>query len=59
MILVLAFLWIYFRTFVDVRSVKEDVDYECVYVDFVNFKMMCWLSLSGVLVGIGCVCMCS
>jgi hypothetical protein len=45
----------------DVRSVGGDVpvDYEGVCGKFVNLKMMCRLSLSKVLIGIGGVCVCS
>ena len=43
--LVLTFFWIYSKLFGDVRLVEEDVpiDYEDVYNDFVNPKMMCRL----------------
>ena len=42
----------------DVHSVKGNahVDYECVCGDFVDMNMMCRLSLSKVLIGIGCIC---
>jgi hypothetical protein len=54
--LVLAFSWIYFRPSGNVRSVGGDVpvDYEGICGDFVNIKMMCRLSLSDVLIGVGC-----
>jgi hypothetical protein len=48
--LMLVFFWICFRPFSDVCSVRGDVpiDYEDVCDDFVNFKVMCRLSLSEV-----------
>lgn len=57
----LAFSWICFRPFGDVCSVRGDVpvDYEDVCDDFVNLKVMCRLSLSEVLIGEGCVHVCS
>ena len=32
------------------------IDYGCVYDDFINLKMMCRLSLSEILINVGCVC---
>jgi hypothetical protein len=35
------------------------IDYEDKYGDFVNLKMMCRISLSEVLIGVRCACVCS
>ena len=50
--------WIYFRISGDAHSMGGDVpiDDEGAYGDFVNFKMICRLSLSNVLIGVGCAC---
>ena len=68
--LVLAFSWIYSNPSGNVHSVGEDVrvEYEGVCGDCINLKMMCQLSHSEVLIGVGvracvhrdehiCVCM--
>ena len=49
---------IYSSIFGDALSVGGDVpvDDEGAYGDFVNFKMICRLSLSEVLIGVGCAC---
>ena len=48
--------WIYFKISGDAHSVGGDVPVDDVYGDFVNFKMICQLSLSEVLIGVGCAC---
>ena len=50
-----TYSWIYFRISGDAHSVGGDapVDDE---VHFVNFKMICRLSLSEMLIGVGCAC---
>lgn len=53
LVLVLLFLWIYFRHFDDVRLVGGDVsvDYEVFVCNFVNPKMLCRLNISKKLMG--------
>ena len=55
--MVFTFFWIYFKPSGDMLSVGGNIplDYEGIYDDFVNLKIMCWLSLSDVLIGVGCV----
>ena len=49
--------WIYFKISGYAHSVGGDVPVDDVVpTDFVNFKMTCRLSLSEMLIGVGCAC---